>query len=113
MAYIRAQYTDHTDATRSADMYFSTSSGSAAQNRMIIKNNGNIGFGTITPGASFSLNGIDQSVPLAAARNFPATIDINSTNTASGSESNILFTSYYSSVNKVANASIASLKESS
>ena len=62
---------------------------------MIIKNNGNIGFGTITPGSSFSLHGRDQSVPLAAGRNFPAILDINSTNTASGSESNILFTSTY------------------
>lgn len=113
MAYIRAQYIDHWDTTRSADLYFSTASWAAAQNRMIIKNNGNIGFWTITPGSNFSLHGRDQSVPLAAGRNFPAILDINSTNTASGSESNILFTSNYVWVSKVANASIASLKETS
>uniref|UniRef100_UPI003719BC41 tail fiber domain-containing protein n=1 Tax=Halobacteriovorax sp. XZX-2 TaxID=3157721 RepID=UPI003719BC41 len=72
---------------------------------------GNIGIGVTTPYSLLDINGVDKTVSLAAARDFPAMLRLNSTDPAIGAETNILFTSNYSGSSKVANASIASIQE--
>ncbi|MFG1494660.1 tail fiber domain-containing protein [Halobacteriovorax sp. ZH4_bin.1] len=72
---------------------------------------GNIGIGVTTPYSLLDINGVDKTVSLAAGRDFPAMLRLNSTDPAIGAESNILFTSNYSGSSKVANASIASIQE--
>ncbi|MFG1484791.1 tail fiber domain-containing protein [Halobacteriovorax sp. RZ-1] len=72
---------------------------------------GNIGIGVTTPYSLLDINGVDKTVSLAAGRDFPAMLRLNSTDPAIGAETNILFTSNYSGSSKVANASIASIQE--
>ncbi|MDD0853719.1 hypothetical protein HBN50_11465 [Halobacteriovorax sp. GB3] len=91
----------------------SGTSDNALSTAMIINGSGNVGIGTSTPNSLLSLTGVDQTVSLAASRNFPAMLEISSTDPSAGAESNILFTSTYSGTSKVANASIASIQETS